>query len=521
LRPMQQVLSDVFFAVDARQVDISWLLFAVAIVAGMTTTLLASLIPAFKATCETPAEAVRKVLKSSSVQSLVMHIVTSMLFVAVGTAMILSRGSLPKRWGTLGGMCIVLIGGLLASPFFSGLIARIFQPFVRRYLSIEWRLAADNIVRSPGRTGLVIGALAAGVSLVVQTGGVICSNREAVRTWLDDYIAADLLVTSGSPVGAGGQTQPMPASLVDEVRAFEGVDSILAVRVRKVPLNGTQVMMLVCDAGSLYRAEKPRMKKLKEIELYREMDETPGGVLISENMAALHKLKRGDTIKIPSPAGEVSLRVVGEIADFSWTHGTMYVHRRDYVASWNDTQADVMDIYLKPGGDVEALKLSLLSQYGATHGLFALTRRDLKMHIDGMVEKIYSVAYAQLIVVMLVAGLGVVTALLIAVLQRQHEMGLLRAVGASREQVIMTVLAEACLMGVIGTFIGILVGVPLEWYVLHVVILEDAGMLFPVVLPWKEALFVAAGAMITAILAGLGPAIYAVRQRIPDTIAYE
>jgi putative ABC transport system permease protein len=54
-----------------------------------------------------------------------------------------------------------------------------------------------------------------------------------------------------------------------------------------------------------------------------------------------------------------------------------------------------------------------------------------------------------------------------------------------------------------------------------VVILEESGYLFPVYIPWIGGLVIAAAAMTTATLAGLGPAIYAVRQRIPEAIAYE
>lgn len=517
LRPMQNVLSDIFFSVDAKEVHVSWTLYGIALVVGTLTTLFASILPAFLATREKPADAVRKVLKAASMQNLLIHIAVSLLLVAFGTAMILGRDYLPIRWGTLGGMCVVLVGGLLASPFVSGILARIIQPFVRRFLNIEWRLAADNIVRSPGRTGLVIGALGAGVSLVVQTGGVICSNREAVFGWLEDSIAADLIVTSGSPVGAGGQTQPIPDSLVREIANKIGVEGVLPIRIRKIQFDNAQIMLLAYDPGQIYRAEKPRQKKVRDIELYRAMDETPGSAIVSANLAALHKIRVGDSIALPGPQGEVRFKVLGTIDDYSWTGGTLFVHRRDYVKNWNDTYADVIDVYLKPDADPNGIRDKLSAEYG----LFALTRPDLKKHIGSMVEKIYNVAYAQLFVVMIVAGLGVVTALLISVLQRRHEMGLLRAVGASRAQVIRSVLAEACLMGVIGTLIGIVVGVPLEWYVLHVVILEDSGLLFPIVLPWKEAILVSGGALLTAIIAGLGPAIYAVRQRIPDAIAYE
>ncbi len=76
-------------------------------------------------------------------------------------------------------------------------------------------------------------------------------------------------------------------------------------------------------------------------------------------------------------------------------------------------------------------------------------------------------------------------------------------------------------MGVIGTIIGLLVGIPFQWYILNVVILEESGYLFPVYIPWLGGLLIAGAALVTATLAGLGPALYAVRQRIPEAIAYE
>jgi putative ABC transport system permease protein len=115
----------------------------------------------------------------------------------------------------------------------------------------------------------------------------------------------------------------------------------------------------------------------------------------------------------------------------------------------------------------------------------------------------------------------VVTALLISVLQRRREMGLLRAIGAARWHVVRCVLAEAALMGLIGSAIGFLVGIPLEWFALEVVILEESGYLFPFVVPWQEGLVIAGAALVVATLAGLGPALVAVRQRIPEAIAME
>src|SRR5204862_3059320 len=118
-----------------------------------------------------------------------------------------------------GGLGLVVLSALLATPAITAVLARLLQPVARRCLGIEGRLAADNLVRAPGRTGLVIAALAAGVALVMQTAGIIRSNRVALRDWVQESIAADLVVTSGSPVSSGGRGQPMDPNLRQQLKA--------------------------------------------------------------------------------------------------------------------------------------------------------------------------------------------------------------------------------------------------------------------------------------------------------------
>jgi putative ABC transport system permease protein len=112
-------------------------------------------------------------------------------------------------------------------------------------------------------------------------------------------------------------------------------------------------------------------------------------------------------------------------------------------------------------------------------------------------------------------------ALLISVLQRQRELGLLRAVGATQGQVLRSVLAEAAIIGFLGTLLGILAGLPMEWYVLRVVIFEESGFSFPMTIPWREALGIGAISISVAVVAGLVPAIQAGRLQITNAIAYE
>jgi putative ABC transport system permease protein len=520
LGPMQRIVSGILVDVNAATLHISWKLYVLGLVGGVVTTMLAALIPALSASRENPSEAIRKLPKAASVTRLAAQIMASVLLVGLGSAMILERAHLPPHVGTLGGASFVLVGGLVATPFFTAILARMLQPFVRRLLGIEWRLGIDNIVRAPGRTGLVIGALAAGVALVVQTAGVIRSNRVTIDAWVEDAIGADMVVSAGSPVGASG-THPIGPGLVAEIRKFPEIDEVLPARIRKVPYRSTQVLLLTAEPGRP-RDDQPRHSARRDVAvMMQRMASTPNGVVVSDNFATLHKVGVGDVVTLASPKGEVRLTILGAVSDYSWNQGTLFLNQRDYLTHWNDMQADVLHVYLRPGADILAAQKKLLERFGGTHGLIALTRTELHQHIDNMIESIYGIAYAQLAVVIVVAGLGVVTSLLIAVLQRRHEMGLLRAVGASRGHVIYAVLAEACWMGLIGTAIGVAVGVPLQWYTLNVVLPDEAGFSFPVYVPWGEALMVAAAAVATATIAGLGPAFHAVRQRIPEAIAYE
>ncbi len=521
LQPMQGVLSEIFYSLDASTVEVSQGLLLTALAAGVLTAVAAAAVPAFLASREKPAEAVRRIPSPPTWRHRALQVASSVVLLSAGLACIALRGLLPPRVGMYGGLGLVVIATLLATPLLTAVFARLLQPLARRFLGIEGRLAADNLVRAPGRTGLVIAALAAGVALVMQTAGIIRSNRIALREWVQETIGADLIVSSGSPVSAGGQGRPMDDALGRKIAAVAGVEVALPIRMRKQFFRDTQVFLTVLDPGDFYAIDSKRKPDVLGLDLYRQMRDRPDAVVVSENFSLLHGVDTGDTIALPSPGGPVTLHVIGKVVDYSWNHGTVVVNRAFYRKHWDDDRVDVFDVYLKPGADAAVVQKAILEGYGAENGLVALTRGELQGQIDDVVERLYGIAFGQQIVVMFVAALGVVTALLISVLQRRRELGLLRAIGASRAQVVRCVVAEASLMGVIGTLIGLLVGIPLQWYALRVVILEETGYSFPVYIPWTASLLIAAASLLTARLAGLGPALYAVRQRIPEAIALE
>jgi putative ABC transport system permease protein len=273
--------------------------------------------------------------------------------------------------------------------------------------------------------------------------------------------------------------------------------------------------------------QNPDAKVIAGIELMEAMAREPNSVIVSGNFSALYHVHKGDTIDLNTPKGEVKFRVLGAIEDYTWSLGTIFMNRSDYVTYWDDHSVTVFDVFVPhdPGMDEETRLKKVVQARNLIkeqpYDLHPMTRLELKKHIVDMIDKLYLVALGQEIVVVMVSTLGVVTALLISVLQRRREMGLLRAIGASRAQVVYLVLAEAGLMGVLGSILGVLVAIPLQWYTLQIVFLEETGQIFPLLIPWLDAGLIALIAVAIATLAGVGPALFAVRERIPEAIAYE
>lgn len=523
--PLQQILCDVFLPLNIRQLEVTAGTVIGAACAGMTATLLAALVPAAQAASVDVIDALRRVPALISRLFRGFQVGGSLGLAGLGVACLAFRSQIPGRLATFGSMTLIALAALLATPLFAAAAARLLRPVARRVLGVAGQLAADNLVLHPGRTGVVIAALAAGVALLLQTSGLIRSNEEAIRGWVDRSIAGDLFVTSGGPLSASGQTLPMPEVLGERMEAaFPGV-KVVPMRFRYLDWcrdgKPTRILLLALDAQSYHAANKDRQPAIPDLDLYDRLDE-PDTALVSENFAALHGVGPGDTLTLPGSDGPVTLHVAGTVVDYSCNRGTVVVDRAQFRRQFQADLVDVFNVYLPPGADPEPLRQRLQqSPVGAAHALCVLTRGEVRSHILGMVGRLYGLAYTQEFVVGIVAVLGVVAALLISVLQRRRELGLLRAVGATRAQVLRSVLAEAALMGLIGAAIGLLIGVPLEWYTVRVLLFEESGFLCPVLFPWGTAAVVVGLALGAALLAGLAPAFNAVRIDVVETLAYE
>ncbi len=493
-----------------------------AVLAGLATAMFAALVPAVQAASHDPADAVRRTPGRAGGGWWFAHRIVCALLVGVGVALILLRATLPNRVGSFGGMVLVLVGLLLSAPILVGLIVRLLQPFLRAVLPIEARLAADNLIRSPGRTGLVIGALGAGVAVMIQTAGVGKSNEEPVTRWLDEVIQADQFVAAGSVSSAISSMCPSDPKLVDEVAKIEGVESAAGIRYMRPTYNGTVLFLTAVDYDKFVGPSQARGPDgLPQLDKMRAAVGKEG-VLVSDNFLAKHKLTIGDTVTLKGANRWVTLPILDVVRDYSWSQGTLFIDRAVYARLFDDKQIDIVHVFLtRESEEARAAAHGRVTAFADSRGLVTEDRSALRKMVGELIDRVYKLVHLQQVVVGIVASLGVITSLLISVLQRKRELGLLLAVGATPGQVIMTVLYEAILMGLFGTFLGFLIGIPLEWYVLKIVLREESGFELDLLMPWGQAFAIAGGSLFIATIAGLLPALRAVKTRIPDALAVE
>jgi putative ABC transport system permease protein len=521
LEQVREELDTVFMTGSLSPTSLGWVTVAAAFAAGLGVSLFAALVPAIQAASDQPADAVRRAPSGSAWIFRVVHRAACLLLVGGGIGMVVARESLPARVGSYIGLVLTLVGLFLAMPLLVSWTARLLQPLFRWLFGIEARLAADNLLRAPARTGVVIGALAGGVALMFQTSGVGRSNEEPIMTWIDQVLQADYYCFWGSLATASNSVTPMEPRIGREIKeSVPGVEEVVGLRYLRPEFGDTVVYLIGVDARAFHDALRKRIPNgLSGLEYFPKLPDGPYCV-VSDNFAIKHGTRVGDTITLAGPRGPVRLEVIGTGKDYSWSQGTLFLDRARFAELFDDDYVDLFHVFFAPGADHKATEAALV-HFADRNQLLAKDRKFVRDYLTGVIDRIYKLAYIQQFLVGVVAALGVVTALLISVLQRRRELGLLRAVGATQGQVLRTVLAEAMLMGFLGMVLGIALGLPMEWYLLRVVLFEESGFYFPMIVPWLVVLLIGFIAVSVATLAGLAPALHAARLRIADAIAYE
>ncbi len=513
-------ISEIYVKVNTHSVQLGVPEMVMGLTLGVLGSVFAALRPSWIASAVQPVEALRKDAAIGAgaveVKSWPTYLGVFLLAIVWPTTQIPP----PLENLPLGGYAaifFILMGVTLLSPL---VLRTLNVPFARPgelLFGISGRLAADNFARAPVRTAVPVSALSIGVAMAVTLSSFIGSFQASTDRWIEQAVPADLFVTSSAKL-AGTQNQSMQASLQKEIEAVPNVDLVDPVRLMAHDVLGLRIYVISLSSD-IYRSRGNPL--ILEGSLPDAAQRASGQVVISENFARRRDLKVGSTFPIKTPTGEHTYTVGAVIIDYTSDQGSVIVDRELFVKQFNSDLVDTFHVYVKDLGALDQTRAAITSKLSGRFNAYVLSNAELRQEARKLVGGSFAITYAMEIVAVALALLGIINTLLAAVLDRTREIGLLRAVGADRRQIIKLFAGEAFFIGLTGSLFGVVTGGVVGYIVTKIVGVQATGWNFPFSYPWGTAVQMVVIATCAAIIAGLYPARRAASLDVVEALAYE
>ena len=504
-------------ALGATRVDLSPNLVTTATLLGTATSIAAAIIPARKAANVDPIRALQRgryQMLSAGENRIRRRAATLFAALAIG-CLVLARS---RAVFYLGYGCFVL-GAVLATPTLCMWLSRLLRPGLTMLRPVEGALAADSLVQAPRRTSATIAALMLSTGLVVSLGGISRGVYGSVVDWIDSFLNSDLLVLASE--NGTNRSFHFPDAMTPALSSLDGVADVQRMRSNKVSVKGGSVLVVAIDMDKAAERGSGRVIAGDIKQMYQQAAEGHG-VIISENCGMLQNIAMGDTVEIPSPSGLLRLPVVGIVTDYLNQSGSMFVdYAAVYLRYWNDPTVDIYKVYAKQGASAEELKSRVQATFSQQRRLFVGLNREVKARVMNNTRQWLGMSYIQIAVAILVAVLGIANTLLVSVTDRRREFATLRAVGALRNNIRLSVWLESAAIAFIGVVLGVVFGAIDLRYELEMMRRDYAGLTLDYVFPVRVALVLAATMICTAWFSSLAASESAVRKSPVEALAYE
>lgn len=484
----------------------------VALVVGFGVTLLATIVPALRASRIPPVAAMRPELASTE-RGGVRRRIVGPLMLAAGAAMYV-YGILGDPGSTLkiilfaaAGAVLVFLGVTLLASTFAGPVSRLLGAPVEKAFGVPGTLARQNAARSPRRTSSTASALMIGVALVSAVGVIASSLTDSLSEQLGSSIKADFFFTDES-------FQGFSSDFVDELSTLPELSGVSGVRLGSLQVEGSERSLAAIDSDGFANII--------------DVDVTDGGfdgfadsgLMIHKDPAKDLGLGVGDSIDITWKNGTTqTLRITGIFADASITGANWMVDMGTFEAANPSSKNDLFaGARIADGVEIDAAR----SAIGAVAERFPQVKvqdqAEFRKSQEDQLNQLLAVIYGLLFFAVIIAVLGIMNTLALAVFERTREFGLVRAIGATQRQLKRAVRWEAVIVSVFGALLGLVVGLPLG-------VVATKGMkslgVQSTSLPVGTIILILVAAVVAGILAAIWPARRAAKLDVLEAIATE
>ena len=417
---------------------------------------------------------------------------------------------------------LVLLGCTLLGP----MLIRSLRVLNHAGPGTDWNisssLAAEQLLRNPGRSSVTLSALVIGLAIMVGVGAMIQSFRHTVELWIDQTMMADIIVAPIAWWEGNDQDKEVSTLSFDAleiVRALPGVMAVDPYRERQAVAEGVQVVLVSRDIN-LHAIQSEYLFTAGDSSTILHEMLQQRGVIVSEVLSERLKVEPGDALSIGTPKGLQTFLVLGIFYDYATDGGKIVMDQQVYHEFWTDREASVLAVYLNPGTGLEQARAQILENL-TEEDVTTISNGELRAEILEIFDRTFRVTYVLELIALCVAVLGIVNTLITAILERQREIATLRSLGASSRQIQQLVFWESGYLASLGALLGVFGGLALAVLLVKVINKQSFGWTIQLMIPSMtivEAVLVSAAA---GMLAGYLPARWAASQRIAEGLRYE
>jgi putative ABC transport system permease protein len=427
---------------------------------------------------------------------------------------------------TAAGVVVALVGGYLAVRGIAdgetgtavlGVVIAVFSwafvPATFAARGVQGRIARDNMARNPKRSASTASALMVGVALVAFFTIFAASARASLAAIIEDQVIADFVVDTG--FGFGG----LAPRVADEIAAVPGVAAAGGVR-------GGPVR--VFEPGAAPGDEPTRFVSALDPALADALWDVGfvagtadaigfGDVAVYQSRARSMGLRVGDTLDVEFlDGGRQTLTVRAIYASNELLN--------DFVVSLETWEANVAQqfdflvaISAAEGTDLAELRERLEEVVAPYPNATLRTQEEYSDNLGAQIDAILNLFYGLIGFAVVIAAFGIANTLALSILERTREIGLLRAVGMDTSQLRRSIRWESMTVALFGTVGGIAVGTFFGW--IMVLALRDEGGFRHLVLPPVELFAIVVVGVAVGVVSAVVPARRAAKLDVLDAIS--
>jgi putative ABC transport system permease protein len=464
----------------------------IGLLVGTLTTVVAAVAPARRATRVLPVEALRDSAPTAHRFSRV-RLGFGAVLVAGGVSALLSAlfGPAPAAFIAIGVVAAVLGITTLAPLFMRALVSVVGWPLRGRGVAGE--LARQNAMRNPKRTSSTAMALVIGLTVVATVSVFASSLKASFSDVLESSTNADLYVLTPTPQSAGFSPE-----VVETVRGVDGVDIVSPTAFGTGKIAGETADFTSVDPATVEDALNLGMVSGSVGDLADD------GVLVREDLATEHGWSVGDTVPASFPgASDVRLQIAG-VYDGQGFVNTAYTITGDAHSQFYPKRLEGTSIVMvEDGADVAVVEERISDAIADRPDATVMDPEEFQGAMSSFIDQTVGLVTVMLLLAVVIALLGIVNTLALAVFERTREIGLLRAVGMTRGQVRAMVRWESVVISTIGAMLGAGLGIGLGLALVKAV--ADEGI-EKIAVPGPQLAVYVVAAAFAGVLAAIGPA---------------